>query len=51
MIAFNKDIKNILYEFHDNDNHKDWEEILILIKNNNYFWVSMYQMQININKF
>ena len=41
LIPYKKEIKNILYKCHDENNHPGRDETVELVKNKNYYWISI----------
>ena len=41
LIPYEKDIKDIINKFHNDNNHPKIEEIIDSIKNDNYYWITM----------
>ena len=43
IIPFTKELKGLLIKCHDENNHPGYDETIDSIKNENYFWVSMFK--------
>ena len=50
MIPFKKDIRSILHKCHDEKNHQCLQDTFESIKDNNYFWTTMYADSIKYKK-